>query len=812
MSAIDNNAFFGAQRGGANAFSNQGEEEDEIYKDFKSDAVAPAPGPQASAGGPLSMAGGAAKPMSSWGGAQGQPQGSMMPPGTSMGGAGGGDNRPMTSIQAAGYRKNFDPLKDALGGKTAPPLEKKSDKSHEERCLEMERKIDRLIEESAGFSLRGDPMALEKAKEAHKKERALNKYRDEIGLADQVNIDLTYSVLFNLAVQSQLNQLYTDALNTYSLIVRNKNYAQSGRLRVNMGNIYYEWKKYPLAIKMYRMALDSIPNTGKEVRFKIMRNIGNAFVKMGQYQEAMNSYEAIMDGNADIQSAFNLLLCIFAVGDGDRMKRHFVRMLNIRVPGADEEETDLDDPDFNLTGADQQEVLRQKELLANDALRQYMREKRQQHNDYLLTGARLIAPLIEKDWTIGFDYIIEQLRHFEQKHSSTSKLAAEMEMCKAMEFLRHSQFSKAIDALKAFEKKDRFLRARAATNLSYLYFLEGDHENGEKYANMAVEVDKYNPKSLVNRGNFHYAKEEFDQAKSHYIQALAVENDSVEAQYNLGLANKATGNYQEALHCFKKLRNLVPDAVEVSYQIAHLYELLGDNEYACEWFTRVKTMVPTDPGIYVRLGYIQSLEENTTDAFGYYLDAYRLQPVNLDVISWLGSYFIKMEAYEKAMKFFERAAQIQPGDVKWQLMVANCHRRVGQYPQAKRLYEEIARRHPENLDCLSYLVTICNDTGYKEEALEWHKRLQKVKERLHGGPDVLDQVEEKEEGADLSDLAQLLGTDDKKDGEDAAALAAKKETAADKRQAKKEAAMKKDIAKKKDEDDDDLDLDDMLPS
>ena len=52
--------------------------------------------------------------------------------------------------------------------------------------------------------------------------------------------------------------------------MRNKQYAQSGRLRVNMGNIYYEQKKYSAAIKMYRMALDQIPNTGREVRFKIM--------------------------------------------------------------------------------------------------------------------------------------------------------------------------------------------------------------------------------------------------------------------------------------------------------------------------------------------------------------------------------------------------------------------------------------------------------------------------------------------------------------------------------------------------------------
>jgi hypothetical protein len=36
-----------------------------------------------------------------------------------------------------------------------------------------------------------------------------------------------------------------------------------------MGNLYFEQRKYPNAIKMYRMALDQIPNTARELRFKV---------------------------------------------------------------------------------------------------------------------------------------------------------------------------------------------------------------------------------------------------------------------------------------------------------------------------------------------------------------------------------------------------------------------------------------------------------------------------------------------------------------------------------------------------------------
>ncbi|CAN0564249.1 unnamed protein product, partial [Ectocarpus sp. 12 AP-2014] len=173
-----------------------------------------------------------------------------------------------------------------------------------------------MMEESATACVSGDfSQALEKAKEADKKEKALCKQRERYGLVDQINLDLTYAVCFNLANCYHQNGMKKEALREYSAIVKNKQYPQAGRLRANMGNIYYEQREYPEAIKNYRMALDQVPNTGKEVRFKIIRNIGTAFVRMGQFQDAIGQYDTIMQGNPDHQTGFNLVLCYYALED-----------------------------------------------------------------------------------------------------------------------------------------------------------------------------------------------------------------------------------------------------------------------------------------------------------------------------------------------------------------------------------------------------------------------------------------------------------------------------------------------------------------
>lgn len=75
------------------------------------------------------------------------------------------------------------------------------------------------------------------------------------------------------------NNLHTEALNSYTIILKNKQYPQASRLRVNMGNIYFEQKKYDQAIKMYNMALDSTTNQNKEMKLRIKRNVALALVK-----------------------------------------------------------------------------------------------------------------------------------------------------------------------------------------------------------------------------------------------------------------------------------------------------------------------------------------------------------------------------------------------------------------------------------------------------------------------------------------------------------------------------------------------------
>merc|ERR1719272_26310 len=89
------------------------------------------------------------------------------------------------------------------------------------------------------------------------------------------------------------------------------------------------------------MALDQEQYHSQKMRNNILRNIGHAFVKMGQYADAISSFEHVLEQRPikdlggterkapgqDFETAFNALLCYFAMGEPEKMKRAFMVIL-----------------------------------------------------------------------------------------------------------------------------------------------------------------------------------------------------------------------------------------------------------------------------------------------------------------------------------------------------------------------------------------------------------------------------------------------------------------------------------------------------
>ena len=76
------------------------------------------------------------------------------------------------------------------------------------------------------------------------------------------------------------------------------------------------------------------------------------------------------------------------------MKDCFANMINIEIPGFTEDEEE----EMN------------KEAVYNDTLREDIKEKRREAIKIIVDSAKLIAPVIEDDVIIGYEWILENLK------------------------------------------------------------------------------------------------------------------------------------------------------------------------------------------------------------------------------------------------------------------------------------------------------------------------------------------------------------------------------------------------------------------
>ncbi|XP_045462639.1 intraflagellar transport protein 88 homolog isoform X2 [Harmonia axyridis] len=634
-------------------------------------------------------------------------------------------NRPMTAVRGAGYTshgRTFDPALQAAT-MPVPPLELQKDDTPEERIRQQEAKIMELVEESCKANAAGDfRRALSKAKEASNKERSLIKIQEQAKMAETHNMDLTFEVLFNLGNQYAANELYQEALNTYQMIIKNRMFTNGYRLKINMGNIYFKQGRYDMAIKMFRMALDQMSNVHKNLRIKIMHNIAMVFIKMGQWIEAVTNLEYIMSEQACHRAGLHLVVCCRALEDTDQMKNAFNSLLSVPM--------NMDDEDKYNVEQDNPEESFIARAIRNDDLHRYEIQKRREAEYCILNAAKLIAPLIGDSFSAGYDWCVATI-----KKSEYARLASELEINKAVMFLKQKQLPEAVSTLKAFEK-DSNIAINAAVNLSFIYFLQGDYDTALTYGQVVESSIVKTPEGYVNLGACFMAQGQLEKAINCFETALELAPNHFEATYNLGLALKNQGHFERALECFQQFTGSLALLPCVIYQTGHLLDLMQDAEAAADTYQQLLGLVPADAEALQKLGELYDREGDKQQAYHYHLESFRYFPANLSVIEWLGSYYIEMQVVEKALVYFEKAAIMQPNEPKWNMMVAACYRRSGNMHRALTLYQAIHKQFPENAECLRYLVRLCSDLGMREAQdyvmeLKKLERTKEVRERVN---------------------------------------------------------------------------------
>jgi len=621
------------------------------------------------------------------------------------------------------------------------------------RIRRLEKIVNVELDVSCEANARGDlQLALNHALVAQKEHHRLTLLREEyqatcteflfygVGGKDRNKIasqmDLAFYVEFNLAIQYEANKMQSEALNTYNLIFNSKIYTNNGKLHLNVGNIYFNMENYEKAVKFYKMALDKMPKENGRLRMRILCNLAIAEFKLHHYESSLHSFEAIMAVEPSTRVGFSIIICLCCLGHGPhQLMDAFGNLLDVQFADDDSLGRHADD------GETQSDVV--SEAIRNDELNRLQQSERSAAENTVLQAAKIIAPRIYTCYEDAYDWCIQQVK----KSRSFNSLVSQLDVDKAVSFLRSGDFGKVVDSLRTLEKRDIAVHGSASTSLAFLHRLtayddfrhrtgtglvEGDAAGGplgtlaERYAELAVKTDHYDPAALVNNGNLLMLRNDVEKARDSYREALQSDASCVEAMYNLGLVYKRQQLFNDALLCFNKLNVVLRNDAQVLYQLADVSELMGETQKAVEWFIQLLSVVPTDAGVLRRLGQLYDANGDQSQALHYFTDSHRCDPNHLPVIEWLGKYYVDSQLVEKALGFFQLGMLIEPSQPRWSLLVASCQRRAGNSLAALDIYRATHRRFPDHVDCLRLLTRLCIDLELSNEAQRYAVKLRRA--------------------------------------------------------------------------------------
>ncbi|KAG7305413.1 hypothetical protein JYU34_009482 [Plutella xylostella] len=647
--------------------------------------------------------------------------------------AGTAGARPMTAARAAGYTS---------ASAVTPNRSEPKEETVEDKVRQTEARIMALVEEACVLSApaaqdapRGEhdrAKALSKAQEASTLERQLIRMQEQANLGDSHNLDLTFAVLCNLAGQYALNEMYTEALNTYQLLTRNKLFPHANRLKVNMGNIYFKMGEHPKALKLYRMALDQTPTAEKDLRMKVMHNIGLLLVRMGKFRDAVTNFQHIMHEQGDFQTGLHLVLCSVALNDAEGGKAAFHAMLDVEPP-AYHQDIAIDDENDAFEA-----VLR--DVARGDRLSRWSRRAAADAERCLTLAAAALARTGDSDASMS--WCVEALRGYEAGGASGSGAGARLESSAALASLRTTGIraangAKALQRLKAVARAhptDRVAVAEANADAAFVAYALGNYSEASTLAEAACRSDPYCAAARVTAAlaQAKMAADDPRESLAGVAEALAqashLDPADLIAMHDLALSLEATGTGTEgAAARWARLRGAGGAGRTLkSFASAGLARSVAahDPHTAEHWYS---TIGGWDAGVAGALARLHGELGDAPAAKHHYQDVEALWPCSVSALQWLGAE-ARSSAPAAALQYYRRAARLQPSNPQWGLLIGACLRASGQYQEALTVYKKMNARFPDDVQCLKLIVKLCGDQGLSETA-SWSRELQRAQAR-----------------------------------------------------------------------------------
>jgi len=211
-------------------------------------------------------------------------------------------------------------------------------------------------------------------------------------------------------------------------------------------------------------------------------------------------------------------------------------------------------------------------------------------------------------------------------------------------------------------------------------------------------------------------------AMDHYLQALRINPNYVRAQYNIGLSLSKQGRLEEAVDYYMQALRINPEYVDAHYNLANILIKQGRTREAIDHYRRVLRINPDYAEAHNNLGLALETQGLTEEAMDHYLQALRIRPNYVKASYNLGLAFYRKGNIEEAIAYLRKGLEIDPDDIETMYHLAKLYSGVSKYEEALILYQKLIVILPDNPAVDYNIACIYARQSMPEKSVHWLKK------------------------------------------------------------------------------------------
>lgn len=197
-----------------------------------------------------------------------------------------------------------------------------------------------------------------------------------------------------------------------------------------------------------------------------------------------------------------------------------------------------------------------------------------------------------------------------------------------------------------------------------------------------VIFHKADADTYYNRGNSKFALDDYEGAKEDYMKALELNNNLVDAAYNLGLTQVFLGEFSDAIKNFDKVTNRYPGNANAYIQKAMAYMELKNYTEAFNNFGSAILLNPNSNSFYSRGIALLSINYYKEAQADFY-KALELDKSHTDCYFYMGATHLFLGEFVSAISAFSESIKVDAMDFDAYLGLAMAQYKANDTAQAK---------------------------------------------------------------------------------------------------------------------------------